>query len=71
MSGEIIEVNEGVRREPRILNHDPYGEGWIVKLRPTAWEVERGGLVTGPEGIEAYRAFLEREGIRCGGEEGT
>jgi len=65
VSGEILEVNDAVRGNPRILNQDPYGEGWIVKLRPTAWETEKGGLVTGPEGLEAYRAFLEREGIRC------
>jgi len=71
VSGEIVEINEGVRRSPSILNQDPYGEGWIVKLRPTAWEAERGGLVTGREGIEAYRVFLEREGIRCGGEHGA
>ena len=53
------------------LNQEPYGAGWIVRLRPTAWEEEKAELVTGPEGIEAYRVFLEREGIRCGGEQGA
>jgi len=71
VSGEIVEINEGVRRSPSILNQDPYGEGWIVKLKPTAWEAERGGLVTGPDGLEVYRAFLEREGIRCGERQGA
>jgi glycine cleavage system H protein len=66
VSGEILEVNEAVRRTPRILNQDPYGEGWIVKLKPSNWEAEKGELVTGPEGLEVYRAFLDREGIRCG-----
>jgi glycine cleavage system H protein len=66
VSGEIVEVNEAVRRAPRLLNEDPYGAGWIVVLRPTAWEAERGGLAGGPEGLAAYRAFLEREGIACG-----
>lgn len=65
VGGEIVEVNEAVRRNPGIINQDPYGDGWIVKLRPTAWEEDKVGLVTGPEGIEAYRAFLEREGIQC------
>jgi glycine cleavage system H protein len=68
VSGEIVEVNETVRRNPRILNEDPYGQGWIVKLKPTAWDAEKGDLVTGVEGIETYRAFLEREGIRCDGQ---
>jgi glycine cleavage system H protein len=66
VSGEIVEVNEAVRRNPRLLNEDPYGEGWIVRVKPSAWDAEKGGLVTGSEGIEVYRAFLEREGIRCG-----
>lgn len=66
VSGEIAEVNEAVRKNPGILNRDPYGAGWLVKLKPSNWEAEKADLVTGPEGLEIYRAFLEREGIRCG-----
>ena len=66
VGGEIVEVNESVRKNPRLVNDDPYGEGWLVKLRPSAWETESADLVTGAAGIETYRAFLEREGIRCG-----
>jgi glycine cleavage system H protein len=65
VSGEIVEVNEAVRRNPGLLNDDPYGAGWLVRLRPSAWEEDRAGLVTGAAGLEAYRAFLEREGIQC------
>ena len=68
VSGEIVEVNETVRKDPRLVNEDPYGAGWLVKLRPSAWDAESGGLVTGSAGLEAYRAFLEREGIRCSGD---
>ncbi len=67
VSGEIVEVNEVVRQTPAILNQDPYGQGWIVKLRPSAWDADRATLVTGEDGIAVYRAFLDREGIRCGG----
>ncbi len=67
VGGEIVEVNENVRKNPRLVNEDPYGAGWLVKLRPSAWDVDRAGLVTGSDGLEAYRAFLEREGIQCGG----
>ncbi|GAB4371968.1 MAG: glycine cleavage system protein GcvH [Calditrichia bacterium] len=33
VSGEIIEVNEKVVNEPDIINKDPYGEGWFVKIK--------------------------------------
>jgi glycine cleavage system H protein len=65
VGGEIIEVNEAVRTNPRLLNEDPYGAGWIVRLRPSAWQTDAADLVTGTEGLERYREYLEREGIRC------
>jgi glycine cleavage system H protein len=33
LSGEIIDVNEEVFDEPSIINEDPYGKGWIAKLK--------------------------------------
>ena len=33
LSGEIIEVNEALGENPAVINEDPYGEGWLVKLR--------------------------------------
>jgi glycine cleavage system H protein len=33
LSGEIIEVNDGLLGDPAAINHDPYGEGWMVKVR--------------------------------------
>ena len=33
MSGEIIEVNEALGDSPEKVNEDPYGEGWMVKVR--------------------------------------
>lgn len=65
VSGEIVEVNDAVVASPATLNDDPYGAGWIARLRPDDWDADAGDLVTGPEGIEAYRRFLEAEGIEC------
>lgn len=65
VTGEIVEVNEAVRKDPALLNRDPYGHGWLVKLKPASWESDRAGLVTGSEGLEAHRAFLEAQGIQC------
>jgi glycine cleavage system H protein len=33
LSGEIIEFNESLEDEPEKVNTDPYGEGWMVKIR--------------------------------------
>ena len=33
LSGEIVEVNEGLTESPEMVNSDPYGEGWMVKVR--------------------------------------
>ena len=33
LSGEVVEVNEGLGDSPERINSDPYGEGWLVKVR--------------------------------------
>ncbi len=33
LSGEIVEINEVVVENPGMINEDPYGEGWLVKVR--------------------------------------
>jgi glycine cleavage system H protein len=33
LDGEVIEVNEDVDAEPELLNSDPYGKGWLLKVR--------------------------------------
>lgn len=35
ISGEVIEQNEEVEDNPELVNEDPYGEGWLIKVKPT------------------------------------
>ena len=35
VGGEVVEVNSALEDAPENINEDPYGEGWIVKLRTT------------------------------------
>ncbi|GAB4030281.1 glycine cleavage system protein GcvH [Spirosoma gilvum] len=35
IEGEILELNSAIEKKPELLNTDPYGEGWIVRLKPT------------------------------------
>ena len=53
--GKIVEVNERLTQNPELVNSDPYGAGWIMKVELSGSEPE--GLLD--EG--AYRAFAESE----------
>lgn len=33
VAGEVTEVNEALERDPALVNRDPYGEGWMIKLK--------------------------------------
>ncbi len=34
VSGEVVAVNEKLEDEPELVNSDPFGEGWLIKVRP-------------------------------------
>jgi glycine cleavage system H protein len=53
LSGEILEVNEGLSGEPEQVNEDPYGAGWMVKVR-----LSNVGEVDGLMDSSAYEATL-------------
>jgi glycine cleavage system H protein len=53
LSGEIVAVNDALTDNPHLINEDPYGEGWLVKLR-LADPGERDALLD----AAAYRATL-------------
>jgi glycine cleavage system H protein len=35
ISGEVLEFNDALETNPELINNDPYGEGWIVKIAPS------------------------------------
>ena len=65
ITGEILAANDALRSDPKLINRDPYGEGWFVRMRPRDWEAEKGDLLTGSDAVESYQAFLDAEGIEC------
>ena len=65
VSGEIIVINEAVAANPTLVNDDPYGEGWIVKLQPTDPEGEKGDLVTGQAAVDAFQQLMAERDISC------
>ena len=34
VSGEVIEINEALLETPQLINEDPYGKGWLFRIRP-------------------------------------
>jgi glycine cleavage system H protein len=54
MSGEVVEVNDALQDTPEKVNEDPYGEGWLVKVRLTSPEESEALL-----GVEEYRKLLD------------
>ena len=65
VAGEIVASNDAAAKTPSTINDDPYGAGWIARIKPTNWEADRVALVTGAEGVAAYQRFLDAEGIKC------
>jgi glycine cleavage system H protein len=53
VAGEVVEANGALERDPAVVNRDPYGDGWMVKLR-VADPSALGGLLT----PAAYRAHI-------------
>lgn len=69
LTGDVVEANPALATDPAAINRDPYGEGWFVRVQPADWAADAADLVTGADGVEAYRVFLEAEGIECGSDE--
>jgi glycine cleavage system H protein len=54
LSGEVVEVNQAVVEAPETVNSDPYGQGWLVKVR-----LSDPGEVDDLLDVEAYKKLLE------------
>ena len=55
VSGEVVEVNPAIDADPALVNKDPYGEGWMIKVKMSAPE-EVDSLLSADE----YAAFIEK-----------
>ena len=53
VAGEVLEFNDELEGEPELVNKDPYGKGWIVKIKISD-ETELDGLLN----ADAYKAII-------------
>lgn len=62
VSGEVVAVNEAVTSSPGTINSDPYGSGWMVKLKPSNWDGDSAALITGGAVAAAFEAKMNADG---------
>lgn len=55
LSGEVVAVNDELNDEPGLINEDPYGRGWIVRIR-----MSEPGQIDGLMTADEYKAFLKQ-----------
>ena len=53
VEGEVLEINENINDQPELVNNDPYGEGWMIKIRVVS-PAELDTLMD----AEAYKEFI-------------
>jgi glycine cleavage system H protein len=56
LSGEVVEVNQAVVEAPETINEDPYGAGWLIKIR-----LSNPGEADDLLDVEAYRELLAEQ----------
>lgn len=64
-TAEVIENNPAFHEDVLVANRDPYGAGWLVKVRPLNLAAERDHLVTGEEAVRRYMARIDELEVRC------
>lgn len=52
IDGEVIELNEALEDNPELVNDDPYGEGWMIKMK-----------VADPDQLEGLLSAVDYQGI--------
>ena len=56
IAGEVLTINEAIADSPELVNKDPYGEGWMMRIQPAAASDEDALL-----DADAYQALLDSE----------
>lgn len=63
VAGEIVGSNDLLRDDPGLVNRDPYGMGWLIRLQPDHWPDESIVLLSGEKARQAFFEKMEYEGF--------
>jgi glycine cleavage system H protein len=61
--GEIVAINEAMVANPSVANADPYGEGWLVILKPQEWDAVKATLTPGSAVAGPYEEKMAADGF--------
>ena len=62
-AGSVVATNEALTAKPSLANDDPYGEGWLVILKPNDWAAARATLTPGAQVAPKYEAKMAADGF--------
>ncbi len=66
LTGEIVATNEAAFKQDILLaNRDPYGAGWLVRLKPSSPEEEWANLLPHDQAFERYKARIAERNVQC------
>jgi glycine cleavage system H protein len=66
-AGTVVAINDALTGTPSLANSDPYGEGWLLVLKPEEWDSVRSTLVPGTQVAGPYEAKMNADGFAgCG-----
>jgi glycine cleavage system H protein len=60
-SADVVAINEALVANPKLAGADPYGEGWMVKVKPADWAAGRAGLTPGTAVAAPYEAKMDAD----------
>lgn len=60
ISGKILNSNHTIAENPGLLNEDPFGDGWVYKIKPSAWKVETQAYYLAEEAVDWTQKELVR-----------
>jgi len=60
-TGEIIQVNDKLMKNPRIINEEPYGKGWIITIRPLKFKEEVGKLINSEQYAKYIKGLIKMD----------
>ncbi len=67
VAGQVATINEAMVAKPSLANADPYGEGWLLTLKPEGWDEAKTKLTRGAAVAVPYEAKMAADGFAgCG-----